>query len=424
MTYTEALDFIHGIARFGSKPGLRRIKALLDLMGNPQNELKFIHVAGTNGKGSTCTMLSNVFTQAGYKVGLYISPYVLDFRERIQINGQMIDPQDLADSTREVKRYWDEVDKTGDTPSEFETLTAVALDYFKKQKPDIVIFEVGMGGRFDATNVIDTPEVSVITSLSFDHMEFLGDTIEKIAFEKCGIIKKNGITVCYPQQLSGAMEVIKSRCAEEGNPLIVGGEAEILEISFFGTKIKYAGLTVDIPLIGMHQVHNTITALEALKAAKNFPVEEKHILEGIAGTSFPARMEIISKKPLIVLDGAHNQGGAEALGKALDLLKGKKIHAVMGMLGNKDHTGSLGEILPHCASLTAVPIKSNPLSLAPEDLCSVAKPFCADLRTAKTPQEGVDSTLQIMGEDDVILVCGSLYLACEVRPHLLKIAGR
>ena len=423
MTYDQALEFIHGIARFGTKPGLRRVELLCERIGNPQKKLKFIHVAGTNGKGSACTMLSRVLAQAGYKTGLYISPFVLDFKERIQINNEMIEPEELVKSTVLVKSHWDVLDKQGDTPSEFETLVAIAFDYFLRMKVDVVVLEVGMGGRLDATNVIDTPLVSVITSLGMDHMEYLGNTIGAIAFEKCGIIKPGGVTVCYPEQEPEAMEVIRKRCSEENNPLFLPKQPIVLGMDFLGTRMEYGGLELTVPLIGAHQVKNACTALATLSALKDrgFPVSDEDIVQGIAQTSFPARLEVISREPLIVLDGAHNQDGAEVLGKALDMLAGKKIHAVMGMLSNKDGAGILREILPRCNTLTTVSISDNPLAMPAEELAERAKPFCGEIHVASSPREGVASAFARCGPDDVLLVCGSLYLASELRPELFKL---
>jgi len=425
LTYDQALEFIHGIARFGSKPGLLRVQLLLERMGNPQKKLKFIHVAGTNGKGSTCTMLSRVLSTAGYKVGLYISPFVLDFRERIQVNNEMIEHDEFARSATLVRRHWEILDKQGDTPSEFETVVACAFDYFLRKQVDVVVLEVGMGGRLDATNVIDTPLVSIITSLGMDHMEYLGNTIGAIAFEKCGIIKPDGITVCYPEQEPEAIKVIEERCAQERNPLIFPKEPAVLGMDFFGTRMIYDGLELTVPLIGAHQVKNASTALAALAVVKDrgFPVSDADIVKGIAQTSFPARLEVLGRDPLIVLDGAHNKGGAEVLGKALDMLGDKKIHAVMGMLSNKDLTGILSEILPRCHTLTVVCGRENPLAMPADELAELARPFCDNIYVADSPREGVLSAYALCAPDDMLLSCGSLYLASELRPELVKLGG-
>ena len=423
MEYNEAVEFIHGIARFGSKPGLRRVELLLERMGNPQKQLKFAHVAGTNGKGSTCATLSHVLTHAGYKTGLYISPFVLDFRERIQINGEMIKPEEFARSATLVKRHWDILDEQGETPSEFETLVACAFDYFLRERVDIVVLEVGMGGRLDATNVIDPPLCSAITSLGMDHMEYLGNTIDAIAFEKCGIIKPGGACVCYPEQEPAAMEVIRRRCEEEGNQLIIPRPAKVLEESFFGTRMVYNGLEMRVPLIGAHQVLNATVALEVLKVLgqRGFPVRDEDIVQGIARVSFPARLEVIRRDPLVLLDGAHNRDGAKVLGGALEMLGGRKIHAVMGMLAAKDVAGALEEILPRCASLTAVGIPGFENAAQPARLAELARLLCGEVSVCEDPKAGVAGAFARCGKDDVLLVCGSLYLASHLRPALFEL---
>lgn len=427
MDYSEALKFIHGIARFGTKLGLSRVQLLLERLGNPQKKLKFIHVAGTNGKGSTCTMISRVLSQAGYKTGLYISPFVLDFCERIQIDGEMIDREDFARVASKVKTYWDILDLEGDTPSEFETLLACAFEYFLDNNVDIVLLEVGMGGRLDATNVIDPPLAAAITSLGMDHMEYLGDTIEKIATEKCGIIKPGSILVCYPEQKPGAWEVIRRRCSEENVPLFIPEQAEVLSMGFFGSEMKYKGLKLALPLIGAHQIINATVALELLLRLDGlgFKVNEQDIVRGMSKVSFPARLEIISRRPLVILDGAHNVDGARVLGQALDMLGGRKIHAVVGMQAAKDVAGTLELILPHLASLTAVSAQGVPGALPPGELVGlIPSQSCTDLDTADSPREGVEkATARLMGGEDVLLVCGSLYLASEVRPILFEIFG-
>ena len=289
MNYNEALNYIHSLLVFGSKPGLERISELLNKLGNPQDDLKFIHVAGTNGKGSVCTMLSNIYMKAGLKTGLYTSPYVVDFRERIQFNGEYIEKDILAELCKQVKN-------TNVVVTEFEFITAMAMLYFKYKKCDIVILETGLGGRFDATNVIKENLASVITRIDFDHTAYLGDTLEKIAMEKSGIIK-NGPTICYPLQEKQAEETIKAYSKKFVLPNT--DNLEILNSDDFGNRFIYNNEEYKTTLSGEHQIYNALTVIETVKTA-GVSVSQNHITEGIASASIPARLEVISEKPLVV----------------------------------------------------------------------------------------------------------------------------
>jgi len=424
MDYQEALAFIHSIARFGSKPGLRRVSMLLERMDAPQRKLKFIHVAGTNGKGSTCAMLNGILRQAGYRTGLYISPFVLDFRERIQLDGKMISKRDLADCTRVVKAHWDELDAMGETPTEFEVVVAVAMEYFTRMCCDIVVLEVGMGGRFDATNVIDAPLCSVITAIGMDHMEYLGDTLEKIAAEKCGIIKRGGVTVSYPLQDPEALAVIMEQCALMENRLLIPGAAgvEILEMGIEGSRVRWEEREYRIPLAGKHQIYNTLTVLEAVKAISlsGFSVPYNVVFEGIATTCFPARLEILGREPLVLLDGAHNLQGVKALGAALDLLPQRPVHLVMGVLADKEVDAMLAELLPRCADLLAV-APDNPRGLPAKELAGKARAHCP-AEAVPDLREAVRRGLARCERGEVLLLCGSLYLASQLRPLALEMS--
>ena len=264
MNYNEALSYVHSLLVFGSKPGLQRMSRVMAKLGSPQKHLKFIHIAGTNGKGSTATMLSNVYIKAGLRVGLYISPFVTDFRERIQLNGQMIEQNDFAHFAQKVKN-------TNVTLTEFEFITAAAFCYFAEKQCDIVILETGLGGRLDATNIIEKPLCSVITHISLDHTGVLGDTIEQIATEKCGIIKNRGLTVTDMNQEPEALQVIKSH---SGNLIIPSKEdLKILSADIFGNTFIYKGEKYETTLAGLHQVSNAVSVIETVKNA--LPVSEE-----------------------------------------------------------------------------------------------------------------------------------------------------
>lgn len=298
MTYEQAVDYIHSLLVFGIKPGLERLNVLLEKLENPQDNLKFIHIAGTNGKGSTSTMISNALISANYKTGLFTSPYVFDFCERIRINDINIPKQDLADVVSRVKPIIDELSENGLVITEFEAITAVALLYFSEQKCDYAVMEVGLGGRFDATNVIKKPEVAVITSISKDHTNILGDTIEKIAFEKCGIIKDGTSVVTTSLQDNEALTVIEKTVKEKNANLTVADfdNVEILSEGKNGTDFVYKDKRYFVSLDGRHQVENAIGVIEALNKIEK--VEYEDIVYSLKHTVMHGRMEQIGDNVL------------------------------------------------------------------------------------------------------------------------------
>lgn len=416
MTYAECLTFIHSLDRFGSVPGLERISELLELLGNPQEKLKFIHVAGTNGKGSVTMYCASVLKKAGYKVGAYISPFVVDFRERIQLCGEFISEADLCEAVEEILPHYENMKNRGLQITEFELITAVAFVYFAKKNCDVVCLEVGMGGRFDATNVISSPIVSVIVSISFDHVNVLGDTLEKIAFEKCGIIKPTRPVVSYPEQDEDVLAVIMESCAVKGCRLAVPNfnSVQILSSELFDTRFIYDGFEITPKLLGSHQIKNAITAIEALKIIRGagFRISDEDISTGISDTVFPARMEILSKKPLIIVDGAHNLSGAETLKSSIEKLDTKPV-IIMGMLADKDFESVIELIAPLCEELVAV-TPNNPRKLDCKSLCEVASKFAkATFREDYT--EAVEYAVSKLNENQALVVCGSLYLASDMR---------
>lgn len=424
MSYRDSLDRVNSLLKFGIKPGLERVGELLARLGNPQDRLKFIHVAGTNGKGSVSTMLSCILHQAGYKTGMFTSPYVIDFRERMQINGKMIAHDELEQAIEAVMEVIEKMAAENLTITEFEAVTAIAMYWFAKKKCDVVVLEVGLGGRFDATNIISTPLASVICSISLDHTAILGDTVEEIAFEKCGIIKPNGITVTYPAQNENALRVIMQRAAEENNTLIMGNinAAEVIHEDIFGTSMSYGSLNIHIPLAGRHQVANAVTVIETAKALRNLgiAIRDEHIIAGVASAGIPARIEILCHEPLVILDGAHNADGTAVLAQTLrDYLPGRKIIAVMGMMADKDYRSAAASVLPLCSAVITV-TPTNPRALSAQELAEVAKNYCDDV----TPEENFKSALKLALEktekEDALLICGSLYLAGDMREMTLK----
>lgn len=424
MNCNEAIGYIHSLEKFGIKPGLERIRALCDILGNPQNKLKIIHVAGTNGKGSTSTMISNILQKSGYNTGLFISPYVIDFRERIQYNGNMIEHHELAECVEKVKNAAEILSEKEIYPTEFEAVTAAAFLYFEKKKCDFVVLEVGLGGRYDSTNLILAPYASVITSISLDHMNILGSTVEEIAAEKCGIIKFGGATVAYPFQSEGAMAVIKKTCEEKQNKLIIPDvdSLRIISEKAEGTTAVYKNIRFDLPLTGRHMVYNTCTAIEAVKslARLGVSVEDEAIIKGISASAMPARIEILRTHPLIVLDGGHNEGCANALSDYVKkFLADKRIIAVSSLMQDKDYETYLKIIAPYVSTFiaTQAPV---PRALSAQELCNCASVYCSNSNAVANPHKAVSAALNIAEKDDVILVCGSFYLAGEIREDLIN----
>jgi dihydrofolate synthase/folylpolyglutamate synthase len=424
MRYSEAIDYINGTQRFGSKPGLERIARLLGLMGDPQDALKFVHVAGTNGKGSTCAALACALKAAGYRTGLYISPFVLDFCERIQIDGQKISEADVAAEIGYIKPLVEKVAESFEHPTEFEIITAAAFDYFKKQSLDVVVLEVGLGGRFDATNIIKSPLAAVVTSISLDHVDVLGGTLRKITAEKCGIIKEGAVAVSSPDQAPEALDVIKKTCDCKGCQLVIPdlNLARVLNESINGLDMEYKGRRLHIPLAGTHQVNNFTTAYEALDALRGqfgYEIGDEDIVKGFAAVRFPARMEILGRNPLVILDGAHNLAGMRALADSVvKYLKPRTLAVIMGMLGDKDYLGSIALIAPLADSFTAVTPKST-RALDADKTAEIAAKFCGRVRSERDPVKAFREALSDAGNDGAVLICGSLYLASEMRKIIL-----
>ena len=289
MTYDEALEYIHGVSNFFCKPGLERITALCDMLGHPERELKFIHVAGTNGKGSFCSMTDSVLRAAGYKVGLYTSPYIYEFNERMRVDGENIPNETLCELTEYVKQF---ADKMEDSPTEFELITAIAFEYFKREKVDVVVLEVGMGGRFDSTNIIRNPLLSVITGIALDHVAFLGDTVEKIAGEKAGIIKNNA-PVLYGGEDDVARAVIKNTAKAMGSEYYETDYSalKVNSTDLSGTEFTYRGEAMKISLLGLYQPYNAANVIEAVEILRGegYKISDKNLKEGLRHTEWSIR---------------------------------------------------------------------------------------------------------------------------------------
>lgn len=417
MNFEESVEYIHSLERFGINPGLERIELLCEKLGNPQKGMKFIHIAGTNGKGSTSTITANILQAAGYNVGLYTSPYVIEFRERIQFNGEMIEQDELAYCVSELRKI---VENDGINATEFEFITAAAFLYFRRKNCDYVVLEVGLGGRFDATNIIDPPAACAIVSVSLDHTAILGDTIEKIAFEKCGIIKSKSRVVSYPFQQNSALNVIRDTCLKKDVPLVIPDVdcLSVKRVSILGTEASYKGIDFVLHLPGEHMVYNCITAIETVLSAME-DIDTRCISEGIDKTVMPARMELFSLNPVVLLDGGHNEGCAYALRDYVQSCIGdKKIIMVSSIMADKDYDRYLSIVLP----LAEIFISSNaviPRALQAEKLAEDARKYCDNVICIPDTKEAVLKAISMAGKDYAIIICGSFYLAGEVR-NLLK----
>lgn len=424
MNYNEAISKINSLMLFGSRPGLDRILKLLEKMGNPQDKLKFVHIAGTNGKGSTSKMISAVLTAQGYKTGLFISPYIIDFKERIQIDNVMISRQQLVKCVEETFPIIQRLKQEDTIITEFEYITAIAFKWFAERGCDIVVLETGMGGTLDCTNVVKNTLVSVITSISYDHTAILGNTIEDIALQKAGIIKPKSNTVYY-RQGGIADKVISNMANEMGNNLFYADTLELkpVEMNIEHTKMIYKNMEITIHLIGEHQIKNAKLAISALEVLRNYcgvDIADENIVKGLNKAEMPARLELLCKEPVVLIDGAHNPNGMEALSSAIkQYLSGKKIVCIMGMLKDKDSNSSL-EYLDGLIDTVITLEPDNPRKQSSEDLAEKAVKFFDMVYPMDNFTEAIEKALDIAGNDGVVLVCGSLYLASQLRPLLVR----
>lgn len=416
--YETALSYIHSLRRFGIRPGSERMEALLSCDGNPQEQIKSLHVAGTNGKGSTCAMLASALREAGYRVGLFISPYVVDFRERIQINGDFIPEEEVARITALLRPIAEEKALAGVGPTEFEFITALAFHYFAEQHCDYVVLETGLGGRLDSTNVIQKPLVSVITNIAMDHTDILGDTIRQITAEKCGIIKPGCPVVAAPQIHAEVPKLISEQAMELdcSFTLCDTEQVEVISSDLTGSRFVFRDREYALSLIGRHQICNAVTAIEALASAK-IPLPEGALESGLYKATLAARLEVLSRQPLILLDGAHNPDGIKALCRAMEP-QSKEWTAVVGMMADKNYTRAMELIAPLCKSVVTVAIEGSDRSLPGEELAKAAGLFCADV----CPASNYDQALSLAAEKsdgDPVVICGSFYLAGGIRQKAL-----
>ena len=425
MTYDEALERIHSLLTFGSRPGLDRMRELLRRMGDPQDRLRYIHVAGTNGKGSICAVLSSILVASGCKTGLFISPYITDFRERIQIDNEMISRETLTAAVEETFPLIEQLRSEGIVITEFEYVNALEFYIHAQAGCDIVVLETGMGGLLDCTNVILPPLCAVIATIGLDHTAILGDTIEKIAEQKCGILKKCSVAVTSAQ-CDEAMRVIRVTAVGLGIPLIESGSVALTaeDITLGGTDLIYRGEKMHLSLAGDHQIENARTALAAIEALTErgiLNISASDIREGLQKAVNPARLEVLHQSPLVLLDGAHNPNGVEALKRAIDRFLGdRRVFCVMGMLADKDSDSSLELLDGAFEAIYTVPI-DNPRALSSETLAEKCRAHAAEVKAFDSAEAAFDAAFEnAEAENAAVLVCGSLYLAGAIRPYIIK----
>ena len=450
MDWNEAIALLHGANWKHTKIGLERMRDFMHALGDPQEKLRYVHIAGTNGKGSACVMTQSILTAAGFRTGLYISPHLDQFNERISIDGETISDADLRRLAARVRAA---AETLGEEPTDFEMITAMAFCYFEEQHCDLVVLEVGMGGRLDATNVISHPEVCAIMHIGLDHTEFLGDTVEKVAAEKAGILKPGADCVLY-HQLPGVMDVVQQRFADV-NPDAAGttdGAFDMAHSNHAGASTKSAAArliitdptaftararTIDgqvfdyrarrhlrIQLLGNYQMENAMTVLDIIDCLqrRGFGISENTIRAGLAQATWPGRFEVLSRDPLLIVDGAHNPNGVEAL---VDTIRAyfpdQKINFVMGVMKDKDYHTMLRLIAPYAARfITELPDAHR--ALRPDELKSEIRAyFDGPVETADSVTAAVERAMEIAEGTDVITICfGSLYQVAEIRNYFIS----
>ena len=422
MNATEAIAYIHSVCWKGSIPGLGRTQTLLAKMGNPEKRLKFIHIAGTNGKGSTAAMLASILQQAGYRTGLFTSPYIYRFHERMQVDGELISDEDLSAVTEFVKPLADSMEES---PTEFELVSCIAFAYFCWKKCDIVVLEVGMGGALDSTNVIETPEVAVITNIGLDHTEYLGDTLEKIAETKAGIFKENGRAVVY-RSTPGVEQVFERVCAQR--------HVQLKKADFEGLRLKAHSLEGQVfdcgrrkdlvlPLLGDHQLHNAAVVLAAVDTLieAGWKISEENIRRGIREVRWPGRFDVVSRDPLFIIDGGHNPQCIEALVTNIrDYLSGRKVIALTGVLADKDYADMYKPVIPFVRKFVCI-TPPSPRKLEAEQLAAYLRQAGAEAAACGSVAQGVETAMNLAGTDGVVLCFGSLYSIGAIRDALTRL---
>ncbi len=418
MDYLEALAYIDGARFFGAEPSLRRIRELLSQLGDPQKELKFVHIAGTNGKGSCAAMLASVLHAAGYRTGMYTSPYLYRFSERMQIDGEPIPDEALV---RCVERVRDKAEKMAEHPTEFELMTAVAMLWFLSERCDIAVLETGLGGRFDATNAIDSPECAVIMNIGLDHTGILGDTVEKIAAEKAGIIKAGAPCVAYAQD-EGVLNVIRARCEELSAPLTVSDPSALTAEfdSLEGQVFSYRGRQYALSLLGAHQRRNAAVVIETAEQlrAHGWHLTQDALEHGLYAAVWPGRFELCAQEPDFIVDSAHNPQCAKALCESLlHYFPDKRRVLLLGVLRDKD-VASMAAILDEAADEYICTAPPSARALGAEELANLLRPYGKPVAVCENVSDAVAAAKERAGRDGMVCAAGSVYLSGAVRYEL------
>jgi dihydrofolate synthase/folylpolyglutamate synthase len=433
VNYREALDYIHSLYRFGTKPGLERIAALLHRLGDPHKKLCWAHITGSNGKGSTAAFLASLLRAHSLRTGLYTSPYLEAFTNRMAVDGCDVTEEELVRLVEKVRPLVAEIAASAlGQPTEFEVVTAMAFAYFAHAAPDWVVAEVGLGGRLDATNVI-VPQVAVITNIALEHTQVLGDTVEKIAFEKAGIIKQ-GVPVITAAAKPEALVVLEKTAQERESTLLAVGREIIVEVTgatLGGQVFDYQSprrklSKLEIGLLGRHQAVNAACALAALECLP-VPFDEAAVRAGLAATRWPGRLEVFSREPLVLVDGAHNTDGVLALRRALtELLNGRKLHLVLGILADKAVEEMLSLLAPLATAGLLITMPDNSRAADPELAAELARPLAqVPVQVFRTVPAAVEAALHAVRPNEAVCVAGSLYTvseACTVLRH--RLAGK
>ena len=422
MKLEQSLNYIHGLYRKGTKPSLHRIRQLLGMLGDPHKQLKFIHIAGTNGKGSTAAMTASILRQAGYKTGLFTSPYIYRFNERIQVNGEQIPDETVCALTERLSALAAQMDEM---PTEFDFVTAMAMVYFAAVGCDIVVLEVRVGGALDATNIIDTPEVAVITNIGLDHTDLLGDTVEKIAAVKAGIFKEGGSAVVY-RAAPSVEQVYEDICREK--------HVSLKKANFDGLTLHSCDLTgqvfdcgsrkkLQLPLLGDHQMHNAAVVLCVIDTLieKGYTITEQNIYDGMASVTWPGRFDIIHRDPLFIIDGGHNPQCIDAMVKNIrDYLAGRRLIVLTGVLADKDYGEMFRPVMPYVQQFVCI-TPDNPRRMMARELAAYLRQAGAQAEGFDTVAEGVSHAIALAGENGVVLCFGSLYSIADIRAGLEEV---